>query len=182
MNKQIAVGVIVMITLMTIGTTSQVVQSQLQRGNDPVGGDIVQPDFRGNDPVGGDIVELQRDFGIPDKITGLRDLKAAAPIAISGDNIYIVWPTNSTGNDEVNFRASTDGGTTFTDKINLSNTTDAESQDVEIKADGNNVIVTWWERNQTAEEPVVRISTDNGETFGPMLTLATNGTIGQATE
>lgn len=44
------------------------------------------------------------------------------------------------------FRASSDGGATFADKINLSNSTNAESQDVEIAADGENVIVTWWER------------------------------------
>jgi hypothetical protein len=94
--------------------------------------------------------------------------------------VYIVWPTNKTGNDEVQFRASTDGGTTFADKINLSNTTDAESQDVEIAADGDNVIITWWERNQTAEEPIAWISTDNGETFGPLLKLAMNGTIGES--
>jgi len=106
-----------------------------------------------------------------------------APIAISGDNTYIAWWTNETGNnDDVMFRSSNDGGASFSDKINLSNTTNADSQDVEIAADGDNVIVTWWERNQTAEEPVVRISADNGATFGPMLTLATNGTIGQATE
>lgn len=100
------------------------------------------------------------------------------PIAISGDNTYLAWWTNKTGNDEVMFRASADGGATFADKINLSNTTDAESQDVQIAAEGDNVIVTWWERNQTAEEPVVRISTDNGATFGPLLMLSTNGTIG----
>jgi len=86
----------------------------------------------------------------------------------------------STGNDEVQFRASTDNGATFADKINLSNSTGAESQDVEIAAEGDSVIVTWWERNQTAEEPVVRISSDAGGTFGPLLKLATNGTIGQA--
>ena len=45
------------------------------------------------------------------------------PIAISDDNIYVAWPTNKTGNYEVMFRASTDGGATFTDKINLSNST-----------------------------------------------------------
>jgi len=105
MHKQITVGVIVMIALTAIGM-NQAVQSQLERGNNLVGGDIV---------------EQQRDFGIPDKITGLRDLKVAAPIATSGDNIYIAWPTNTTGNDEVMFRASNDGGTTFAEKINLSN-------------------------------------------------------------
>ncbi len=102
-----------------------------------------------------------------------------APIAISGDNIYIAWWANKTGNDEIMFRASTDNGATFADKINISNTTDTESQDVEIATEGDNVVVTWWERNQTAEEPVARVSTDNGDTFGPLLKLATNGTISQ---
>ena len=95
---------------------------------------------------------------------------------ISGDNTYIAWWTNKTGNDEVMFRASNDNGQTFADKINLSNSTDADSQDVRIAAEGDNVIITWWERNQTAEEPVEVISTDNGATFGPLLRLATNGT------
>lgn len=102
------------------------------------------------------------------------------PIAISDDNIYLAWPTNKTGNYEVMFRASTDGGATFTDKINLSNSTEAESQDVQIAADNDNVIVTWWERNATSNEPVVTISTDNGATFTPIMKLAANGTINMA--
>jgi hypothetical protein len=77
------------------------------------------------------------------------------------------------------FRASTDGGAAFGNKT-ISNTTSSNSEDAEVAAEGGNVIVTWWERNQTANEPVARISTDNGQTFGPMLRLATNGTIGEA--
>ena len=78
------------------------------------------------------------------------------------------------------FRASTDGGATFTDKINLSNSSDAESQDVQITADNDNVVVTWWERNATSNEPVVAINTDTGTTFAPIMKLAVNGTIGMA--
>ncbi len=63
---------------------------------------------------------------------------------------------------------------------NLSNTTDTDSIDAEIAAEGGNVMVTWWERNQTTNAPVMRVSTDNGATFGPLLALATNGTISQA--
>ena len=103
------------------------------------------------------------------------------PIAISDDNIYLAWPTNKTGNYEVMLRASSmDGRATFTDKTNLSNSTDAESQDVQIAADNDNVIVSWWERNATSNEPVVTISTDNGTTFAPIMKLAANGTIGMA--
>src|SRR5215213_6651672 len=108
----------------------------------------------------------------------LAEIAAAAPIATSGDNAYITWWTNKTGNMEVMFRASTDNGVTFGDKINLSNTTEADSDDAEIAASGDSVYVTWWERNETSDTPVARVSNDNGATFGPLLMLATNGTIG----
>jgi hypothetical protein len=107
-----------------------------------------------------------------------------APSVVTGDNIYIAWWTNNTenGNEEVMFRASNDGGDTFGDKINLSNTTDADSWRVEIAGEGENVVVSWWETNQTSDIPVARISTDAGETFGPMLRLGANGTISDGTE
>ena len=49
--------------------------------------------------------------GFIDPIVGLRK----APTVVSGDNIYIAWWTNNTenGNEEVMFRASSDGGQTF---------------------------------------------------------------------
>src|ERR671921_1110216 len=109
---------------------------------------------------------------------GIERIAAAAPIATSGDNIYITWWSNKTGNEEVMFRASTDNGATFGDKINLSNTTAADSDDAEIAASGDSVYVTWWERKETSDTPVARVSNNNGATFGPMLMLATNGTIG----
>ena len=101
-------------------------------------------------------------------------------MAITGDNIYVAWWTNKTANnnDEVMFRASTDAGKTFGDKINLSNTTDSDSTRVEIDSDANSVVVTWWETNQTSNVPVMRVSTDNGKTFGETIMLSTNGTIG----
>src|SRR5918997_7007051 len=129
--------------------------------------------------VGATIIEINWSadaFVIPG-LGGRTDSKA--PAVVSGDNIYIAWWTNNTenGNEEVMFRASNDAGQTFGDKINLSNTTDAESWRVEIAAEGADVLVTWWETNQTSDTPVARISTDGRETFGPVLRLATNGTI-----
>ena len=107
-----------------------------------------------------------------------------APTSVTGDNVYAAWWTNNTfnNNDEVNFRASTDGGQTFGEKINLSNTTNFDSSNVEIESDGDSVVVTWWETNQTSETPIMRVSNDNGVTFGPILRLAPNGTIGETGE
>jgi hypothetical protein len=113
------------------------------------------------------------------------EIDKKAPVVISGNNVYVVWfndrntPNN---NSEVLFRSSADGGITFADKINLSNTTTADSINAEIAADGSNVIVTWWEHNATSEEPVVRASADSGATFGPILSLSANGTMGETAE
>ena len=98
--------------------------------------------------------------------------QAAAPIATSGNNVYIVWSSNKTGNDEVMFKASTDDGKTFSNKMNLSNSPKSDSQDAEIAAAGSNVYVSWWERNATSNEPVMRVSNDNGKTFGEIMMLS----------
>jgi hypothetical protein len=102
-------------------------------------------------------------------------------VSEDGNKVYIVWWTNKSGNWEVMFRASNDGGHHFGDKINLSNSPDTQSQTAEILAVGNSVYVTWWELNENVHphtnESVLRVSTDAGQTFGPVINLGTNGTI-----
>lgn len=113
--------------------------------------------------------------GLLNKPKGLINTSTGdeAPIATSGDkNVYIAWPSNKTGNNEVMFKASTDGGKTFSDKMNLSNSTKSESVNAQMSASGSNVYVSWWERNQTSNEPVLRVSHDNGKTFGEKITLS----------
>jgi hypothetical protein len=125
------------------------------------------------------LTSFQRVDAILATDTALKTPKRA-PVATSGDNVYIAWWTNKTGNDEVMFRASTDGGKTFGDKVDLSNSTNSDSQDVKIDASGDRVFVTWWERNATSNQPVLRISNDNGKTFGEIFNLSVNGTIGSS--
>jgi hypothetical protein len=72
------------------------------------------------------------------------------------------------------FKASTDAGKTFGSKMNLSNSPKSESQDAQIAASGSNVYVSWWERNATSNEPVFRVSNDNGKTFGEKMMLSNN--------
>jgi hypothetical protein len=76
------------------------------------------------------------------------------------------------------FRASTDAGKTFGDEINLNNTTDADSTRVEIDSDADSVVVTWWETNETSDVPVMRVSDDNGKTFGETIMLSAISPIG----
>ena len=91
------------------------------------------------------------------------------------------WWTNNieNKNDDEMFRSSTDGSKTFGYKANLTNTLKDDSVNVEIAAEGSKVLVSWWERSLTGIIPSMKISTDGGKTFGPMLKLATNGSIGR---
>ena len=111
---------------------------------------------------------------------GKRDTGGVpAVIATSDENVYVVWGNNNTDNNtEIMFRASNDGGQSYRDKINLSNSSSSNSTDYDIEATDNNVIVSWWETNTTSAEPVIIFSNDHGTTFGPILRLASNGTIG----
>ena len=111
-------------------------------------------------------------------VTSKRDFQGGTQTSIFENDVYVAWWTNKTGNYEVMYRLSSDAGKTFTDNVNLSNTPNSDSVDVEISADEGKVAVSWWERNQTLNEPVIRISNDNGKTFGPVLKLASDGPIG----
>jgi hypothetical protein len=123
------------------------------------------------------LANLNIEFANVSAVVSADQFVVKAPPAITGDNIYVAWWTNKTGNFEVMFRASTDAGKSFGDKINLSNSPNANSTRVEIDSDANSVVVTWWETNQTNDMPVMRISTDNGKTFGDVIKLSANGPI-----
>lgn len=95
-----------------------------------------------------------------------------APIAISGDNVYVAWWGNSTGNHEVMFKASGDGGETFGDKINLSNSPNGTSVEADVATSGDNVYVTFADNITGTPEAYLAISNDNGETFNPLVRLS----------
>jgi hypothetical protein len=96
-----------------------------------------------------------------------------SPMASSGNNLYIVWPDNKTGNWELFFTRSMDGGYTFEVPINISNNT-SFSANATIISHENHVSITWWD-NKTGEiQPFVRSSHNNGESFENALMLNTS--------
>ncbi len=97
-------------------------------------------------------------------------------IAASGSDVYILWEDvhkNEIGIWERNllFRASHDGGATFSDVINLTKNLESAS-DAQIAASGNNVYVAW----NTHDTLYFKASNDNGRTFAKMIKL--NDTVG----
>jgi hypothetical protein len=119
---------------------------------------------------------------IPEIVSGASSIEIApillAPIATSGNNVYIVWPSNQTGHIELFFRSSSDNGQTFVDKVNLSNTPDVDSIDPQLATSGNHVYISWWEDyGNGTRVPFFTASNDNGRTFQPGMSLSENGPI-----
>ncbi len=104
-----------------------------------------------------------------------------APIATSGNNVYVAWWGNKTGNYEVMFKASNDNGQNFGDKINLSNSTNGTSVEADISASGNNVYVTYADNKTGIANAYIRVSNDNRKTFGPEVKLTDNSNSAIAT-
>lgn len=100
-------------------------------------------------------------------------LKIAAPIATSGNNVYIAWSNNDTGQWNVFFAKSVDGGKTFGNTIMLStpNKGAVVNQNVELAASVSNVYVTWWTNKTGILMPIFRASNDTGDTFGKPIML-----------
>jgi hypothetical protein len=120
------------------------------------------------------LVQLQSAHGFAIEWVGRK-----APIAVSGDNAYVTWASNKTGNWEVLFRASNNNGATFGDKINLSNSTGAESEDARVAASGDNVYVSWHDNKTGNADTYMRASTDGGQTFGDIIKINGTGTLPQ---
>jgi hypothetical protein len=88
------------------------------------------------------ILPSVRDAQAQQPQTVVDHLKFASAFATSGNSIYVIWWSNKTTHSDIMFRASTDNGKTFGDKINLSNTPSGQPYHPAIAASGNSVFVS----------------------------------------
>jgi hypothetical protein len=111
-----------------------------------------------------------------------------APISVSGDNIYIVWPDNRTlvpndastnsgrANWEIFFVRSPDLGQTFAEPINLSNSANGTSMGAEIAINNKDfkaigIYVTFWDNKTGENNPYFVFSNDGGVNFSKPIML-----------
>src|SRR5437870_5662778 len=97
-------------------------------------------------------VAYGQSFGAPINLSGTADWSGLPQIAASGSNVYVAWTEGASqlGSGEIFFKASNDGGLTFTAPQNLSsNVTDSSWPQIAVS--GSNVYVVWqdvvWQGN-----------------------------------
>jgi hypothetical protein len=98
-------------------------------------------------------------------------------IAAYNEKVHVAWIDNTSGNKEILFARSTDNGTTFSDAINLSNTTNTNSRNLELAAFEDHVYAVWLDEDEQGNGIILfKASNDGGETFGNPITIAHNVT------
>src|SRR5918999_4258301 len=98
-------------------------------------------------------------------------------IAAYDEKVHVAWIDDSLGNNEILLARSIDNGTTFSEAINLSNTTNTNSRNLELSAFDNNVYAVWLDDDERGNGIILfRASNDGGETFGSSITIARNVT------
>jgi hypothetical protein len=98
-------------------------------------------------------------------------------IAAYDEKVHVAWIDDSLGNNEILLARSIDNGTTFSEAINLSNTTNTNSRNLELSAFDNNVYAVWLDEDEQGNGIILfKASNDGGETFGNPKTIARNVT------
>ena len=135
---------------------------------------VWQDNSTGNDDI---LIRKSADGGLTfGNITNLSNNNASSispQVESFGNNTYVVWQDNSTGNDEIFIRKSADGGIKYTVKKNLSNNT-GFSTSPDILVFGNNTYVVWQDNSTGNDDILIRKSANGGTTFSGKKNLSNN--------
>jgi hypothetical protein len=112
-------------------------------------------------------------FSSPINLSSNDGFSEHPQIAAIGNNVYVVWADNTSGNKEVMFARSNDDGTTFEDPQNLSSDP-SESFNQEVAALGNHVYVVWLDKKVDSNSILLKASADGGVTFGEAVEISSN--------
>src|SRR5215207_7055898 len=118
-------------------------------------------------------VDNGTSFGNTENLSNDNGKSYGAQIVISGNNIYVVWADDSTGNGDIYFKRSVDNGTSFGSTQNLS-TNPGNSTAAQIATFQDNVYVVWEDATTGNGDIYLKASLDNGTSFGNTENLSNN--------
>lgn len=119
----------------------------------------------------------------PASVRALIQPVLLAPITVSGDNLFIVWPDNRTlapndahANWDIFFVRSPNLGQSFAEPINLSNSANGTSRGADIAIHDRDpkhtgIYVTFWDNKTGENNPYFVFSNDSGIKFSKPIML-----------
>jgi len=99
-----------------------------------------------------------------EKLTSNPSEPGIPSLAVSGNNIHIVWHDVRDGNWEIYYKRSTDNGATWQPDIRLTNDVSI-SERASIALWDNSIYVVWQDERDNDKEIYFKIATDNGNNW-----------------
>ncbi|HEX5457281.1 MAG TPA: sialidase family protein [Candidatus Nitrosotalea sp.] len=113
-------------------------------------------------------------FHVPVDISTTTGQSGTPEVVVSGNNLYVVWMDNTSGQYDIFFTKSTDGGNTFAKPVNISSLK-GDSGYPQFTVWKNNVYVVWTQTMTGINYDVYFAkSTNNGDTFDTPVNLSNN--------
>ena len=113
-------------------------------------------------------------FHVPLDISTTTGQSGTPEVIASGNNVYAVWMDNTSGNYDIFFTKSSDGGVTFEKPVDISNLK-GDSGYPQFTVWKNNIYVTWTQTMSGINYDVFFVkSGNNGDTFDKPINLSNN--------
>ena len=113
-------------------------------------------------------------FHVPVDMSTTTGQSGTPEVIVSGNNVYAVWMDNTSGNYDIFFTKSTDGGDTFAKPVDISHLK-GDSGYPQFTVWKNNIYVTWTQTiSGTNYDIFFAKSSNNGDTFDKPINLSNN--------
>ncbi len=99
------------------------------------------------------------------RLTNFAQPSSNASFSVSGSQLHIAWQDYRDGNAEVYYKNSTDGGTTWSPDMRITNN-GSNSWNPSIFAEGPHVHIAWEDNRDGNYEVYYNVSSNNGVTWG----------------
>ncbi|HZC20110.1 MAG TPA: hypothetical protein VE223_00545 [Nitrososphaeraceae archaeon] len=93
-------------------------------------------------------------------------------IAVSHNNVYVVWEYNIDGHHNILFKKSTNSGASFASQENLSSNNTGSSFSPLVSTTGNDVYVIWQDVTDRNSDIYFKASKNGGASFGNTINLS----------
>ena len=114
------------------------------------------------------------NFGSTKNISNDNSNSGRANLRASGNNVYVAWESDQSGNREIFFKRSSNMGSTFSKTLNLSENPGGSFEPL-ISSSGDTIYVVWTdEAEQGGSDILLKRSTNAGASFGHLRNLSKN--------